>query len=488
MRIVLPIALFSFVASASAQNAQKVIEDYLRAEGGAKVLGQVQTESLAGSLTEAASGKTGSFSMIVKSPNRLYLELIAGEDRTVEAYNGMSAWRQDSPEGARTVTAQGALGVEAVSRYRNSRLVDLKKAKLSVQLQGTEKVRGRDAYHLQVLLGPGLSRDVFFDAQTHLIVRDSIAGEQFDYDNYRPVNGVALPYRIDLRRGDRVYQIAVTRAEINSAVEDSVFDFPRASGSPVPDVKSLILEVSRNQKVVEEMQKEYTCHVTAEEEKVDSKSRIASKSVKEYENFNIAGEEVRRLVAEDGKPLSDAKKKKEDERFNKEYARVTAQAAKNAADPKKREKSDAKDEAQLSDFLRAVRFTNARRERFRGQDVIAVDFGPNPDYKPKKAIESIVQKMAGVLWIDEQAHDVARAEAHFSGSAKLGAGILASIDQGTSFVFEQAKVNNEVWLPVYQEVHAAGRLLLFKLKANEIERYTDCKKFHAESKITIVQE
>jgi head-tail adaptor len=55
-------------------------------------------------------------------------------------------------------------------------------------------------------------------------------------------------------------------------------------------------------------------------------------------------------------------------------------------------------------------------------------------------------------------------------------------------VFEQAKVNNEVWLPVYQEVHAAGRFLLFKLKANEIERYTDCKKFHAESKITIVQE
>jgi hypothetical protein len=42
--------------------------------------------------------------------------------------------------------------------------------------------------------------------------------------------------------------------------------------------------------------------------------------------------------------------------------------------------------------------------------VIAVDFGPNPEYKPKKAIEGIIQKLAGVVWIDEQAHDVARLE------------------------------------------------------------------------------
>ena len=212
-----------------------------------------------------------------------------------------------------------------------------------------------------------------------------------------------------------------------------------------------------------------------------------SKTVKEYEVFNIAGEEVRHLVAEGGKPLDGDKKKKEDDRFNKEYAKLTAQAAKDAADPKKREKSDAKDEAQLSDILRAVRFTNARRERFRGQDVIAVDFGPNPDYKAKSMAERVAQKMAGVVWIDEQARDVARLEAHFSESFKLGAGILAAIEQGTSFVAEQAKVNNEVWLPVYGEVHAAGRALFFRMKANVIERYTDYRKFHAESTITIVQ-
>jgi hypothetical protein len=121
--------------------------------------------------------------------------------------------------------------------------------------------------------------------------------------------------------------------------------------------------------------------------------------------------------------------------------------------------------------------------------VIAVDFGPNPDFKPKKAIESMVQRLAGVIWIDEKARDVARLEAHFDNSLKIGGGMLASIEKGSSLVFEQARVNDEVWLPSYVEIHVTGRaLLLVKLKANEIDRYTDYKKFHSESKIVGVEQ
>ncbi|HJZ95588.1 MAG TPA: hypothetical protein VKE70_03730, partial [Candidatus Solibacter sp.] len=181
-------------------------------------------------------------------------------------------------------------------------------------------------------------------------------------------------------------------------------------------------------------------------------------------------------------------KKKEDERFNKQFEKLQKHAAELAADPNKQKKEDEKTNAQVSDILRALKFSNARRERFRGQEVIAVDMGPNPEYKPKKTIENIVQKMAGVVWIDEQARDVARLEAHFTDSAKVGAGIFASLDKGSSLVFENAKVNGEVWLPVYSEVHASGRLLVVKLKSHEINRYSDYKKFHAESTIKIVQE
>jgi hypothetical protein len=102
-------------------------------------------------------------------------------------------------------------------------------------------------------------------------------------------------------------------------------------------------------------------------------------------------------------------------------------------------------------------------------------------------IENIIKNLAGVMWIDEKAHDVARLEAHFADSAKVGLGILGAVEKGSNFVFEQARINDEVWLPSYSEFHVAGRFLVVKVKANEIDRYTDYKKFRAESTIKVVQ-
>ena len=100
-----------------------------------------------------------------------------------------------------------------------------------------------------------------------------------------------------------------------------------------------------------------------------------------------------------------------------------------------------------------------------------------------------MQKLRGVLLIDDKARDVARLEARFDDSIKVGGGMLASIEKGSAFVFEQARINDEVWLPSYAEVHVAGRALLFlKLKVNEIDRYTDYKKFHSDSKFVPMPE
>ncbi|HEY7334682.1 MAG TPA: hypothetical protein VH639_07350 [Bryobacteraceae bacterium] len=480
------IAVFAFAGAASAQNPQKIIDEYVRAMGGSKPLERVQTETIAGSLTDETTGATGSYSRISKAPNRIYSEIAIGRKREVEAYNGMSAWGQKADGGPRTLTGIEAKEAEGAGRYWNSRLADLKKSKIGARFIGVEQVGGRDADHIQILLAPGITREVFFDAQTHLIAREISPPDQFDYDDYRPVNGIQTPFRIELRHSGHAYAVSVTRAEFSSAVDDSIFDFPRAGGAPLPDIKSLFLEVSRNQQAIEEMQKQYTCHLIEEQQQMDGKGQIKSRMVREYEVFNIGGDEVRRLLAKAGKPLSAEERKKEDDRFNKEFDKATKKEAELARDPEKRRKEEAKDEQQLSDVLRAIRFTNPRRERFRGQEVIAVDFGPNPEYKPKKMMESVAQKLVGVIWIDEQARDIARLEAHFSDSAKVGGGILGAIEKGSNFVFEQAKVNDEVWLPVYDEVHFGGRALFLKVKANQIDRYSDYKKFHAESKIVVV--
>ena len=72
---------------------------------------------------------------------------------------------------------------------------------------------------------------------------------------------------------------------------------------------------------------------------------------------------------------------------------------------------------------------------------------PIPEFRPHKLEEKVVQKLRGVVWIDEKAPDVARLEAYFFGDVKIAGGLLANLQKGTSFVFEQAFINNEVWLP-----------------------------------------
>ncbi len=473
------VLLAAFAVVLRAQTPQKIIDDYLQAAGGQKALAQIRTETITGSLSEESTGRTGTWSLISTAPDRFYSEIIAGPDRVVEAYNGKSPWGQDSAEGVRTLTGDSAKQTEATARCWNDRLADLKKSRWSATFAGIEKVRGRDAYRVQVLpAAGGIACEVFFDTRTHLMVRETLPTEQLEYDDYRPVQGIQTPFQLDLRRGGHDYRVVVTHAEFNSQVADSVFDFPHTATTPLPGIADLLREVTRNQTALDEIQKQYTCHVTEEQESVDSKGRVTSKTIRESEVFNIGGEEVRHLIAKDGKPLEGSEKKREDERFDREFQKQAAR------DPKKQAKQQEKDDAQISDFLRAIRFTNPRRERFRGEDVIAVDFGPNPDYKPRKAIENVVHQMAGVVWIDEKARDVARLEAHFSANVKIGGGVVGSLEKGSSFVFEQARINDEVWLPTYDEVHLGGRLLFLKVKANQIDRYTDYKKFRAETKFT----
>ena len=495
-----------FLAAAAAVPGQKitpdkVIEEYAKAMGGAKALARIQSETITGNIVDETTGKSGSYSLILKSPDRFYSEIVMEPQREIEAYNGKSGW-EDSSNGARTLTGDAEKEAEGWGLFWNGRLADPKKDKLIVQLKGTEMVRGREAYHLQVKLAPGAVRDVYLDTQSHLVVREAAGrgspGEvQFDYDDYRPVNGTPTPFQIELHKNGQAYKVSVTRAEVNTAVNSTVFDFPKASLAALPDMKSLFLELSKNQDEVESLRRQYTYRVTSEEQQEDSKNKSGSKTTQESEVFPIAGGgEVWHLIAKNGKPLEGKEKEKEDERFNKRYEELTKEAAKKeakrAADPEKaakeQAKEDAEDEKDISKILRAERFTNPRRERLHGQPVLAFDFSANPDYKPKSMEERSVQSLAGVLWVDEQAHEIVRVEAHFVDGMKIAGGLLASVDKGSNFVFEQTKVNDEVWLPSYTEIHIGARVLFFRGRGNVVQRFTDYKKFNAESKIVAVEQ
>ena len=492
LTILIAFLLTSVALPARGQEAGKIVDQCVKAAGGGRALAWIQTLTLEGTFT-GDDGKSGTYTLDTKLPNRYYSELLVGERNLIEAYNGKSAWRQNAAGELGTLVGPEGMQLEAAAQYYNSRLLNLKKNKITLATVGHAQVRGKDALQLEVTTATGVKRQVFFDPQTHLIVKEeaTVGGvkQEILYDDYRTMDGVKLPYKIELHRGDAKYNIEVIRAVINGTVGERVFDFPIRSQVKLPDLKALFKEIDDNQKAIDKLKENYAGSQSEEETEFEGDGRVKKHEVNEYTFFYLDGNEITTLVKKDGKPLSEAEQKKENEKTQKRIEEQQKREAKKEAKEEKAKeegKSDEKDDPGIEVFLRACQFVNPRRERFRGQDVLVFDFEPNPEFKAHKLVEKLAQKLAGVVWVDEKARDVARLEAYFVGDMKIGGGLLANLQKGTSFVYEQAFVNNEVWLPTYMEAHIGVRVLLVKgIKASVVTRYSDYKKFNVETLSTI---
>lgn len=476
-----------------AQDAARIVEQHVKAAGGAKNISRIQTLLIEGTLTSGSDGKAGTFTLETKSPNRYYSEVVASDKTWIEAYSGKSAWRDDGGEIA-TCVGQESGQLEAAGQYYNARLLNLKKNRLALSLVGHAQVRGQDTWQVETTAANGTKREVYFDVATHLIVEEkaSIGGveETIAYSDYRIVDGVKLAYQIELKRGAETYQIAVTHAVVNGTIEDRVFDFPKKPQVPLPDLKALFKKIDENQKALRKVKENYAGTRTEEETEYDGSGKVKKVETNQYTFFYLDGDEIATLVQKDGEPLSDEEQKKENEKTTKRIERIQKHdAKKEAKEEKDREEgrqANSNDHTGIELFLRACQFASPRRERFRGRDVLVFDFEPNTEFKPQKLEEKVVRKLAGVVWIDEEALTVARLEAHFVGDLRIGGGVLANVQKGTTLVFEQAFINDEVWLPTYEEAHVGVRVLMLKgFKVSEVTRYSDYKRFNVETLASI---
>jgi hypothetical protein len=240
----------------------------------------------------------------------------------------------------------------------------------------------------------------------------------------------------------------------------------------------------------------YTQNVTSRE--LDNNGLLREKETETFELTFYKGNRIRRRVAKNGKPLSPGEEADETKRIEKRINNIEKKEAekekKDAEKARKAQKEpeaaeDGPDEAEyegkrisIADVLRASKLVNPRRERFRNRDVIVFDFEPLPGYKPKKDYEKFFGKMAGAIWVDAADKQVARVEARLVDSYKIGGGLLASLKEGGSFVIEQDRINNEIWLPTRADINLGVKVLLVKgLNFNQVVTYGNYKRFNVDA-------
>jgi len=256
-----------------------------------------------------------------------------------------------------------------------------------------------------------------------------------------------------------------------------------SSARSLPDIATLMHEVEANQRRSEALLKDYIYREVAVGEQNDGHGGVKKTVSREYDVFWIDGVQVHKMIRKDGKDLSANELKKEDKDIDEQVAKAKEKRVKADAEGRETD-SRGEEEVTVSRLLTLGSFTNPRRVTIDGRDTIAVDFTGDPRAKTKGRLEDIIHDLSGTVWIDEQDKQIVRSEGHFAKAYKIGGGLIASVKEGTSFSFEQKKINDEVWLPFRLEAEGAFRALLFvSFNGHVLTTTSDYRKFKTTSTI-----
>jgi hypothetical protein len=484
----------TLTATAFAQSPDRVLRKAAKALGGEKTVKAVRTRRASGTITRKRDGRSGRIEILTAQPGYYLNSTEIDGFETSEGYSGKSGWRRDSRDGLRTLTGRESLDFQFAAAYRNNLWFTAKKDKsrLAGGVAGAAVQVGDRAANLVTLISNRNIRiKMYFDSETGLLLREEIPeGEMvrtYDYSDYRSVGGRLEPFTVRLAvtgPATEEYDIRFDSIVHNQPVDPGEFAFPRISDEPLPDIPALLAAVDENEEKVERILDNYGYTEISTRREIGKDGRVKETSETEELSF-YKGRRIRRLVAKNGQPLSQREQEREDREVEKRVRKIEEELAE-IEKGRQRGESDrpGRDDrrASVSALFRASKLINPRRERFRGREVIVFDFEPNPEYKTGKGIERFGGKTAGAMWIDPNDKQVVRVEARLIESFKIGGGLLASLKEGSTFVLEGARVNEEIWLPASVEANIAVRaFLLVGITINQSVRYTDYKRFNVEA-------
>ncbi len=243
--------------------------------------------------------------------------------------------------------------------------------------------------------------------------------------------------------------------------------------APIPDIRQLLHEATEHQKQLEKVRETYTYSSTRTIQDIDPNGQVKKTETQEHEAFFVNGHAIERMVKKDGQPLSEHDQQKETVRVTKlvEKAQKTP--------PGQPLEGQA---ISVGRVLEIMDVRNPRREIYRGRPAIVFDFVGRKDAKTHGLAEDVSKKLQGTVWIDEADRQVAHLEVTFKDDFRVAGGLLASIQKGSNFRFDQAKVNNEIWLPTGGEGSMQAKVLMFKnYRQHFTERDFDYKRFRVET-------
>jgi hypothetical protein len=254
-------------------------------------------------------------------------------------------------------------------------------------------------------------------------------------------------------------------------------------------IKDLIRKAAEKDIENDKRQRDYTYSERVEEHKLNGSGTVKSTEVRVYDVLQIYGEEVRRLISKDGKPLPEKEAAKEEDKIQKV---IDKRKDESDSDREKRLKKEEKDREHDREFVTEVadayNFTYVGTENLQGREAYVIDAEPRPGFEPHTREGKILPKFRFRLWLDRSESQWVKLDASCIDTVSFGL-VLARIHKGSRVLIETTRVNDEVWLPQHISVHLDAKLALLKnIDLDEDVTYKDYKKFKSQTRIVGMEE
>jgi hypothetical protein len=202
-------------------------------------------------------------------------------------------------------------------------------------------------------------------------------------------------------------------------------------------------------------------------EKLDSDAKVKESTTKLYHMRFTQGVPVSQLFKIEGRDLSPAELKKEEQHdmaFEKEIS---------GRDPKKAVKQ--RESLVTKDLLDRFDFKTLRREPVQGHLTVVITFEGKPRKDEGSIPDRLISRMAGTLWIDETTTDIARMEIHLTKDLSIGImGVLGAIkDCKMDIIFKP--MTDGSWLPETSHIALSYRVFLSTTRIQIEETSTNYK-------------
>ena len=220
-------------SSAEAPTADRLLEKYVAAIGGAEALHKISTRVSKGSI--AFGGHETPIEVFAKAPDKRMSVTHAASGDSITAFDGQGGWLGGGTgHAARDLSGQEAEAARLDADFYFA--THIKELFTGFRVGHPDKIGDRPAYALICMRQGQPPVRLYFDQSSGLLLRqvrytDTPIGRnptEIDYADYREVDGVKVPFRWTLGRVNGRFTIQIREAKQNVPIDDAKFAKPSA--------------------------------------------------------------------------------------------------------------------------------------------------------------------------------------------------------------------------------------------------------------------